>query len=197
MPIKVEGQLLLNTSGGVYQNNTGQSLAANQQTNISKPTESSTHQQQQQSNVATQSFRQADSTQLSSQDKVDTQNNNSATPRGFGQTTSSLISNIFRDSLIPIDSRGLFFQDSFFENSRRHFQEAVDKVMKRVSSDVSVSDPINWYTNHRATNLLEDTRAGTVTTEEKDYKVNCLLNLAHCRPSDTHFFQNIEKWIFT
>lgn len=181
VPIEVEGQLLLNTSGGVSQNYTGQSLAANQQSTLSNSTESSIkqkqvlEQEQQQSNVATQGFRQADSTQLTSQDKVATQTNSimsvPITPRGFGQTTSSLISNICRDSLIPIDSRGLFFQDSFFENSRRQFQEAVNKVMKRTSSDASITDPINWYTSHRATNLLEDTRAGTVTTEEKDYKI--------------------------
>lgn len=84
---------------------------------------------------------------------------------------SPIFSNMFDDLLVPVDNRGLFFQDSFFENSRRHFQEAIDKVMKRTQPNLAVPDPVNWYTNLRSTDLLEDTRAGTITTENKSYKV--------------------------
>ena len=83
--------------------------------------------------------------------------------------------NLFADSLIPIDSkRGTFFQDDFFENSRRHFQQAVDQVLRRTSSidtRPAASDPLQWYHSHRLSDTADDMRAGTITTEDKNYKV--------------------------
>lgn len=85
---------------------------------------------------------------------------------------SSAPGNVFINSLIPIDIRGPFFQDSFFENSRRQFEDAVNRVMKRVNPEVVDTDPFNWYSTIKKSDMLEDTRAGTISTEGNNYKVD-------------------------
>jgi len=77
-----------------------------------------------------------------------------------------------KNIMIPIDhSRGDFFQDSFFEKSRHSFKEAVNQVMKHMHETMDTSNPMNWYSNMRSHDRLEDMRAGTITTEGDNYKI--------------------------
>ena len=158
VPIELEGQLLI-TSGN--QSNESKQRKTSTQ-------ESTTSQGSSEEKKVTSSLTGRDTS------TINVPISSSIANQSLIQTRSSF-DDLIRDALVPIDNRGLFFQDSFFENSRRHFQDAINQVMRRVSTNTPVSDPINWYQNHRTSNLLEDTRAGTITTEDSNYKVALVL----------------------
>jgi len=88
------------------------------------------------------------------------------------KSNNSNLTTTSKDIVVPIDNRGLFFKDSFFENSRKTFEQAVENVRKHIETDMSLSpDPFNWYSNLRCSDRAEDMRAGTITTEGNTYKV--------------------------
>lgn len=75
------------------------------------------------------------------------------------------------NDMVPLDIRGLFFKDSFFEDSRSQYEDAINNVIELIDKDLKVADPIDWYKVFRTDNDQEDTRAGTVTEKDDSYKV--------------------------
>ncbi|XP_069981754.1 serine-rich adhesin for platelets [Penaeus vannamei] len=73
--------------------------------------------------------------------------------------------------LLPISERGPFFRDSFFQDTRRQFQEAVDQVLKEWGQVDSASDHMNMYRNLRKQNLQEENQAVAFSEDHQCYKI--------------------------
>jgi len=74
--------------------------------------------------------------------------------------------------LLPISERGPFFRDSFFQDTRKQFQEAVDQVLKEWGQVDSASDHMNMYRNLRKQNLQEENQAVAFSEDHQCYKVS-------------------------
>jgi len=87
------------------------------------------------------------------------------------ESLGSSISVNNKDRLVPIHKKGSFFQDSFFETSREPLQQAIDNIKKQMEETMKLEDPFKWYSNVRCSDSMEDSRAGTITTEGDSYKI--------------------------
>ncbi|XP_037777726.1 LOW QUALITY PROTEIN: uncharacterized protein LOC119574521 [Penaeus monodon] len=72
---------------------------------------------------------------------------------------------------LPISERGPFFCDSFFQDTRHQFQEAVDQVLKEWGQLDSASDHMNMYRNLRKHNLQEENQAVAFNEDHQCYKI--------------------------
>ncbi|XP_037777724.1 uncharacterized protein LOC119574519 isoform X2 [Penaeus monodon] len=72
---------------------------------------------------------------------------------------------------LPISERGPFFCDSFFQDTRQQFQEAVDQVLKEWGQLDSASDHMNMYRNLRKHNLQEENQAVAFNEDHQCYKI--------------------------
>ncbi|XP_047474080.1 uncharacterized protein LOC125028649 [Penaeus chinensis] len=73
--------------------------------------------------------------------------------------------------LLPISERGPFFRDSFFQDTRQQFQQAVDKVLKEWGQLDSASDHMDMYRNLRKHNLQEENQAVAFNEDHQCYKI--------------------------
>ncbi|XP_042876733.1 uncharacterized protein LOC122256256 [Penaeus japonicus] len=73
--------------------------------------------------------------------------------------------------VLPISERGPFFRDSFFQDTRKHFQEAIDQILNEWGQVDSASDHMNTYRNLRKHHLQEKNQAVAFTEDHQCYKV--------------------------
>ncbi|XP_063609825.1 uncharacterized protein LOC134783741 isoform X2 [Penaeus indicus] len=73
--------------------------------------------------------------------------------------------------LLPISERGPFFRDSFFQDTRQTFQQAVDQVLKDWGQLDSASDHMDMYRNLRKHNLQEENQAVAFSEDHQCYKI--------------------------
>ncbi|XP_063613733.1 uncharacterized protein LOC134786967 [Penaeus indicus] len=73
--------------------------------------------------------------------------------------------------LLPISERGPFFGDSFFQDTRQTFQQAVDQVLKEWGQLDSASDHMDMYRNLRKHNLQEENQAVAFNEDHQCYKI--------------------------
>ncbi|XP_047474768.1 uncharacterized protein LOC125029067 isoform X2 [Penaeus chinensis] len=76
----------------------------------------------------------------------------------------------FPGHVFPITRRGLFFSDSFFQDSWNDFQKAVREVLARWGEQSSLVDDLTSYRNLRSRDLREDTQAVTSSEDEHQHK---------------------------
>ncbi|XP_069981332.1 uncharacterized protein [Penaeus vannamei] len=76
----------------------------------------------------------------------------------------------FPGHFFPITRRGLFFSDSFFQDSWNDFQKAVREVLARWGEQSSLLDDLTSYRNLRSRDLREDTQAVTSSEDEHQHK---------------------------
>ncbi|XP_047474769.1 uncharacterized protein LOC125029067 isoform X3 [Penaeus chinensis] len=76
----------------------------------------------------------------------------------------------FPGHFFPITTRGLFFNDSFFQDSWNDFQKAVREVLARWGEQSSLVDDLTSYRNLRSRDLREDTQAVTSSEDEHQHK---------------------------
>lgn len=76
----------------------------------------------------------------------------------------------FPGHFFPITRRGLFFSDSFFQDSWNDFQKAVREVLARWGDQSSLLDDLTSYRNLRSRDLREDTQAVTSSEDEHQHK---------------------------
>ncbi|ROT82036.1 heat shock protein 21 [Penaeus vannamei] len=80
----------------------------------------------------------------------------------------------FPGHFFPITRRGLFFSDSFFQDSWNDFQKAVREVLARWGDQSSLLDDLTSYRNLRSRDLREDTQAVTSSEDEHQHKHSTL-----------------------
>ncbi|XP_037777334.1 uncharacterized protein LOC119574245 [Penaeus monodon] len=76
----------------------------------------------------------------------------------------------FPGHFLPITTRGLFFNDSFFQDSWNDFQKAVREVLARWGEQSSLVDDLTSYRNLRSRDLREDTQAVMSSEDEHQHK---------------------------
>lgn len=72
---------------------------------------------------------------------------------------------------LPIVRRGLFFDDSFFQDTRKDFQKAIKEVLMRSGEESSAVDEMACYRSLRSRHLGDDTQAVTSSEDERYHKV--------------------------
>ncbi|KAK7067255.1 hypothetical protein SK128_020020 [Halocaridina rubra] len=86
------------------------------------------------------------------------------------------------DWWLPVSRRGHFFQDSFFENTRRHFDSAVKDTLTRWGemgkfsdtwncSSASLFDNLSRYRQLRSSNQLKESLATTYVSDNNTHKI--------------------------
>lgn len=73
---------------------------------------------------------------------------------------------------LPIVKRGGFFDDSFFEDSRQHFQVAIRNVLEKFNERNTQTDDLTTYRNLRQRNLKEETQAVTECDSDDIHRVS-------------------------
>lgn len=80
------------------------------------------------------------------------------------------------DSLLPVFPRGSFFHDSFFEESRQHFESAVKEALGRLGQqEESEADGFSLYRSLRAKDMTDASQAVKVTEDEHGHQVSDVL----------------------
>nr|XP_045610251.1 uncharacterized protein LOC123765552 [Procambarus clarkii] len=87
--------------------------------------------------------------------------------RQFCEPGNIHISNL---TTLPITTRGLFFDDSFFQNAWKDFQDAVKEVVSRWGQESSTSDYLTCYRNLRTRDLKDENQAVKSSEDEFNYK---------------------------
>lgn len=75
--------------------------------------------------------------------------------------------------VLPINRKGGFFEDSYFEDCRQHFQKAVKQVLQQCNVTSTQNDDIATYRDLRQRDLREENQVATVDDEEQFQKVSC------------------------
>ena len=73
---------------------------------------------------------------------------------------------------LPITKKGGFFEDTFFEDCRKHYQTAVKQVLQKFNVTSTGTDDITSYRNLRQKDLREENQVATVDDEEQFQKVS-------------------------
>lgn len=73
---------------------------------------------------------------------------------------------------LPVTTRGLFFNDSFFKDTWQDFQDAMKDVVSRWGQHTSNTDHLTSYRTLRAHDLREETQAVKSSEDEHNYKVS-------------------------
>ncbi|KAK8751058.1 hypothetical protein OTU49_012763 [Cherax quadricarinatus] len=81
-------------------------------------------------------------------------------------TTTGVVTRI-----LTIIRKGLFFTDSFFEETRKLFQTAVKQVLVKFHETSTQTDEITTYRSLRQRNLSEETQATTVHEDQQNHKI--------------------------
>lgn len=77
-------------------------------------------------------------------------------------------------NFLPIVRRGLFFDDSFFQESRKDFQRAVKEVLNKWGEQSSIGDDLTRYRSLRSRDLREENQAVTSSEDERQHKVGVI-----------------------
>ncbi|KAK3853398.1 hypothetical protein Pcinc_040066 [Petrolisthes cinctipes] len=76
------------------------------------------------------------------------------------------------DSFLPVDQRGLFFQDSFFQDAQQNFQAAVKDVLTKFgTSDETSVDDLTLYRTLRRRDLGDESQAVKITENHHSHQV--------------------------
>ncbi|XP_042864839.1 uncharacterized protein LOC122248720 [Penaeus japonicus] len=73
-------------------------------------------------------------------------------------------------NFLPIVRRGLFFGDSFFQESWNDFQRAVKEVLNKWGEHPSAGDDLTRYRSLRSRDLREENQAVTSSEDERQHK---------------------------
>nr|XP_027228819.1 protein lethal(2)essential for life-like isoform X1 [Penaeus vannamei] len=76
-----------------------------------------------------------------------------------------------KDLLLPIAEKGLFFDDSFFEDIRKHSETAIDQMLDSWGEDKSVSDLMSSYRRVRDRNLQQENQVMAFSEDDQNHKV--------------------------
>ncbi|XP_068247511.1 serine-rich adhesin for platelets-like [Palaemon carinicauda] len=75
------------------------------------------------------------------------------------------------DCLIPIATRGLFYNDSFFADARRNFDQAVKEVVSQWGQRSAEENDLDSYRKIREVNPNESNQAISVSQDDSHHKV--------------------------
>ncbi|KAG7158672.1 uncharacterized protein LOC121878296 [Homarus americanus] len=114
--------------------------------------------------------------QTGTETRTQSKNSSSTTSEEFSKIPFSM-----HDS-VPIKRKGHFFDDSFFEDTRLDFENAVNDVLKRWGekellkdawddTDLRMSNNLRRYRKLRSHDLKEDNQAMTVTSDNTCHKI--------------------------
>lgn len=73
---------------------------------------------------------------------------------------------------LAITKKGQFFNDSYFEDTRQDFQDAVQDVLAKWGDKSKPSNDINSYRELRAKDLRDENQAIKSTEDQRYHKVN-------------------------
>ena len=73
---------------------------------------------------------------------------------------------------LPIAQKGGFFEDTFFEDCRQHYQTAVKQVLQKCNVTSTGTDDITTYRNLRQKDLREENQVATVDESTDVHKVS-------------------------
>ncbi|XP_042893942.1 uncharacterized protein LOC122267835 [Penaeus japonicus] len=71
---------------------------------------------------------------------------------------------------VPIRRRGLFFNDSVFQDTRNDFHKAIKEVLRNWGEESSIFDDLTCYRNLRSQDLREENQAVTSVEDESYHK---------------------------
>nr|XP_027214931.1 uncharacterized protein LOC113807835 isoform X2 [Penaeus vannamei] len=83
---------------------------------------------------------------------------------------SSALDSFAGHNFLPIVRRGLFFDDSFFQESWKDFQRAVKEVLNKWGEQSSIGDDLTRYRSLRSRDLREENQAVTSSEDERQHK---------------------------
>ncbi|XP_047473902.1 uncharacterized protein LOC125028556 [Penaeus chinensis] len=86
------------------------------------------------------------------------------------ETRSSALNSFAGHNVFPIVRRGLFFDDSFFQESWKDFQRAVKEVLNKWGEQSSIGDDLTRYRSLRSRDLREENQAVTSSEDERQHK---------------------------
>ncbi|XP_047473901.1 uncharacterized protein LOC125028555 [Penaeus chinensis] len=86
------------------------------------------------------------------------------------ETRSSALDSFAGHNVFPIVRRGLFFDDSFFQESWKDFQKAVKEVLNKWGEQSSIGDDLTRYRSLRSRDLREENQAVTSSEDERQHK---------------------------
>uniref|UniRef100_A0A0P4WJG0 SHSP domain-containing protein n=1 Tax=Scylla olivacea TaxID=85551 RepID=A0A0P4WJG0_SCYOL len=72
---------------------------------------------------------------------------------------------------LPIAKKGGFFEDTFFEDCRKHYQTAVKQVLQKFNVTSTGTDDITTYRNLRQKDLREENQVATVDESTDVHKI--------------------------
>uniref|UniRef100_A0A0P4VY54 SHSP domain-containing protein n=2 Tax=Scylla olivacea TaxID=85551 RepID=A0A0P4VY54_SCYOL len=75
------------------------------------------------------------------------------------------------DSLLPVFPKGPFFHDSYFKESRQHFDAAVKEALSRLGHEETQTDNFSLYRNLRMSDMTDHSQAVKVTENEQVHQV--------------------------
>lgn len=82
---------------------------------------------------------------------------------------SAIAQNIHNLSIVK---KGQFFDDSYFEDTRQDFQDAVQDVLTKWGDNSKPTNDINSYRDLRTRDLRDENQAIKSTEDERYHKVN-------------------------
>lgn len=95
-----------------------------------------------------------------------------STKTSHGRLDATKESSWVHDSLLPVFPKGPFFHDSFFKESRQHFEAAVKEALCRLGHEESQSDDFSLYRSLRAKDMTDKSQAVKVTENEQVHQVS-------------------------
>ncbi|KAK8382844.1 hypothetical protein O3P69_011416 [Scylla paramamosain] len=106
-------------------------------------------------------------------DKWETDSNYSveSTKIGNGHLDAKRRSSWELDSLLPVFPKGPFFHDSYFKESRQHFDAAVKEALSRLGHEETQTDNFSLYRNLRMSDMTDHSQAVKVTENEQVHQV--------------------------
>ncbi|XP_071550976.1 uncharacterized protein [Panulirus ornatus] len=76
-----------------------------------------------------------------------------------------------RNTILPVTTRGHFFSDSFFRNSWKDFQDAVQDVVSKWSDRSSATDDMTFYRSLRDRDIKEEYQAAKSSEDDVNIKI--------------------------
>ncbi|CAL4094083.1 unnamed protein product [Meganyctiphanes norvegica] len=73
--------------------------------------------------------------------------------------------------LFPIIERGLFFQDSFFDDWQEQWEDAIKDILDRFNARLPNTDDFSSYRTLRENDLREENQANSLEIEGNNYKI--------------------------
>ena len=122
-------------------------------------------------NTALQSVSQDVASQQTKQQDVVVQKKVTTVTQQTNVTTDSSTCSSPSDRSLTIIKKGDFFSDSFFEDARKPFQEAIRNVLQKSNVTTTQTNEIQSYRDLRQKELKEETQAATTSDDQNQHKV--------------------------